>query len=548
MLEFNVLLLSAAVLSLLLLSRSPPTRQRFRRCIEIDTRSLAVFRVLLGVLIAADVVSRLRNFHYFYTDAGVVPRELALAVLPEHAFSVFLLSGNQYLALALFAAHFAVALQLVVGYRTRLATVLSFLLAVSLDYRNPLVLSYADTLFALLLFWATFLPLGERWSIDAMRSGREPEPSVAGLASFLVLLQAVSMYFVNATHKAESELWRSGEALVVVVGLDDMTFLFGDLLRTFPDLLQFGGLAWYYMVWFSPLLLLLVGRSRATYAGLFVVAHLLLAVTVRIGAFSFVSVAALVLFFQSRAWEDAAELSASVGASTSEVGSRLSAIGSRVGQVLPDASFDWPTDSDLPREAVRVLVVVVLLVSGASMAVENLQSAGIVHESHDFVLEDLVAPANEMLRIEQPSWTIFAPNPRDRDYYYVFPAETTTGGRLDVYNDRPLTYDRPYRALNRQYPTYRHRFYMNSVRRSALHGGYSGAHRYLAEYYCDTWEGSDGAQLRFVSMYAVGETVTPSTIDAPSERDRGVTLLYRHSCVEGEPARPIQPPPEDFER
>ena len=158
--------------------RFAAVREYLARCVRIDSRTLAVFRVFVGVLIVADLLLRSRNFSFFYTEDGVVPRSLAMDVTPDYAFSVYYLTTSSTLIAALFVLQGLIALQLIVGYKTRVATVLSFLFVVSLDHHNPFVLSYADTLFRLLLFWAIFLPLGERWSIDAAHRTRAPRPHV----------------------------------------------------------------------------------------------------------------------------------------------------------------------------------------------------------------------------------------------------------------------------------------------------------------------------------------------------------------------------------
>lgn len=133
-----------------------------RRCVTIDPSSLAAFRAAAALLILADVALRSRNFHFYYTDDGVVPEALARAYVGEGAVSVFFLTSDPGVIAELFALHALFAVLLLVGYKTRLATASSFLFVISLDHHNPLVLSYADTLFRMLLFWALFLPLGER--------------------------------------------------------------------------------------------------------------------------------------------------------------------------------------------------------------------------------------------------------------------------------------------------------------------------------------------------------------------------------------------------
>src|SRR5438046_8808627 len=41
---------------------------------DADARPLAAFRVALGLLLTYDIVDRLRDFHAFYTEAGLAAR------------------------------------------------------------------------------------------------------------------------------------------------------------------------------------------------------------------------------------------------------------------------------------------------------------------------------------------------------------------------------------------------------------------------------------------------------------------------------------------
>lgn len=136
---------------------------------------------------------------------------------------------------------------------------------------------------------------------------------------------------------------------------------------------------------------------------------------------------------------------------------------------------------------------------------------------------DLAAP----LGVSQPQWSVFAPTPRTTDRYYVFPARTADGEYLDVYNDRELTYDRPYDELQLQYGTYRERFYMNSVR---LDGYVGGTPPELAAYYCTEWAAERGVELTHVNTYVVLEDVTRDTVDDPSGRERSTRKIYSHGC------------------
>jgi len=502
------------------------------RAIAIDTRALAAFRILAASLIVADVVLRARNFTFFYTEEGVVPQSVATAMTADNAFSIYYYTTDSTVIAAFFLLTALVGLQLLVGYRTRLATIVAFLLVVSLDHHNPLVLSYADVLFRLLLFWGIFLPLGERWSIDALQADRKPRATVTSLASGAILSQMIFMYVLNGYHKTESGLWTGGEATPLILGLDNTTFLLGEFMRNVPTLLQFGGLTWYYILLFSPLLLVFRGRTRTLFVALFLGGHATFAVTVRIGAFPYVAIAGLILFLPPSFWDD---LEGLVRAGPL---ARLEAYRDpleRAGSRFPAFSYDRPT---VDRIRTGVYTVALIVAVGSVLVVPalgHLPVAGFVDD--DGGPEDRIDDRAEALSLTQPSWAVFAPHPRTTDRYYVFPAETEGGETVDAYNGRELTYERPYDELQKQFGTYRERFYMNDVRRGGPGDVVSES---LAEHLCESW-GDEATTLTHLNMYVVSEDVTLETIDDPDERDRDVRRFYEHGCGDNQPTA-IDPP------
>src|SRR6185436_1830720 len=64
-----------------------------------------------------------------------------------------------------------------VGYKTRLAQILSLIFVASMDGRILLIENGGYVVYNLLLLWTCFLPMGDRFSVDAMlasmRSRRE---------------------------------------------------------------------------------------------------------------------------------------------------------------------------------------------------------------------------------------------------------------------------------------------------------------------------------------------------------------------------------------
>ena len=520
---------------------------QLRDTVRVDTRSLAVFRVFIGLLVIADILLRSRNFSFYYTDDGVVTQELAQLYAPDGAVSVYYLTSDSTVIAALFVAQVLIAIALIVGFKTRIAMILTFIGVISLDFHNPLVLSYADILFRLLCFWAIFLPLGERWSIDAVHRDHSPRRSFAGIASALILGQMVYMYLRNGYHKSNDEtgLWQSGDAAPHVFGIDEMTYLLGDTMREFLPLIGIGGLMWYYMMLLSPLLLVFRGRLRYCFASLFVGGHLMFILTVRIGAFGYVAIAGLTLFFGAQFWRDSERILEALGLDSrvDRARIRLTESGRSAARRVPAITIDEEFYREF-RSALYTVglgFVVLGLVIGAvasGFAYADVSNAPMdIDERFDHA-EDRVHATQASIGVEQPDWGVFAPVPRSTDRYYVFPAETAGGDFVDVYNERPLSYDRPYDELQKQHSTYRERFYMNSIRRAGDDGK---APALLAEHICETWPEEHGQELVRINMYEIIENITLETVDAPEERDRYEFHRSSHACGDNEPGEIVTP-------
>src|SRR5687767_13442614 len=135
---------------------------------ELDLRSLGLARIAFAILILVDLSLRSLDLVAHYTDSGLLPR---IAII-EHPYSrwdwsLHLMNGSWQIQALLFLIAAVFAILLLLGYHTRLATIVSWALMVSLNSRNPLIV-VGDTLFRALLFWAIFLPWGNRLSIDAL--------------------------------------------------------------------------------------------------------------------------------------------------------------------------------------------------------------------------------------------------------------------------------------------------------------------------------------------------------------------------------------------
>ena len=144
-------------------------RQRLDQHLAVDLRSLAMFRVGLGLTLLADLFIRYLDVESLYSGSGVLPLE-ALAKLPHLTWdwwlSINVISDAVVWQQLCFFSGMVFAALLMIGWKTRWIAPVMLLLLHSIQARNPWVNYAADRLLFLLLLWSCFLPLDRHWAVS----------------------------------------------------------------------------------------------------------------------------------------------------------------------------------------------------------------------------------------------------------------------------------------------------------------------------------------------------------------------------------------------
>jgi len=287
-------------------------RNLVRDLFAIDLRSLALFRVSSALLLLADLAIRATDLNVMYTDDGMFPRaEIWQRITSIWNWSFHFASGASWYQAILFGISGVLALALAAGYATRIATIGSWLMLVSIHHRVPAVLSGAEILLRMLLFWAMFLPLGAAWSVDSWRAKRKGRvtphsdaATVLTVGSAAILLQMGQMYLFSAIFKSNAQ-WFHGEALAGILSHDFFALPPAAWLLRFPALLKDLTWATLALEWAAPLLLFSprwTGRFRLAAISALAAMHIGIGICLEVGLFSYVSLAGLSLFLPAAFW------------------------------------------------------------------------------------------------------------------------------------------------------------------------------------------------------------------------------------------------------
>ena len=280
-----------------------------------DLRSLATFRIVLAILVLVDLAIRSTDLAAHYSDQGILPRETLIQdnyIFSVYSFSLNMMNGQPAFQALIFVTAAVAAVAMLVGYRTRLATFIVWLLVLSIQFRNPLALNAGDILLHLLLFWSIFLPLGAIWSVDrARRSVREDEPGrlsmhFFSLATAGLFMQIAFVYWFTAIWKSGDEWLVDGTALYYTLSNDQLTTQLGSYLLNFPaalTVMTFATLALEALGPFALFSPVFTGPVRTATVAAFMSLHFGIWLTMEVGIFPWISAFCMVCFLPGWFWD-----------------------------------------------------------------------------------------------------------------------------------------------------------------------------------------------------------------------------------------------------
>ena len=315
--------------------KKPPLRARLRaRWPEIrahyfsfDPRSVGLARIGLGLLLFWDLWRRVDGIPTWYSNEGLLPNHAVLwRPDSDYLFSFFFAASTAGEAAVLFVLVALVYLCFFVGWHTRLFHLLSFACLVSVHSRGTFLENGGDVALNLLCAWTLFLPMGARFSIDAIRASlaakrestvaelagrdawraRTARP-VVSLAVLAILLQLSVIYYFNAVHK-HGWTWREGKAIHYVLYQERMVTWFGLLVRRYMTMPL--SMAMTYSTLLieiaAPLMILNPSkryRTRSIAILLYPALHLAFAAFLNLGQFSFNMMGYFPLLLSAADWK-----------------------------------------------------------------------------------------------------------------------------------------------------------------------------------------------------------------------------------------------------
>ena len=396
----------------------------FKRIFTLDIRALALFRIFIAFVLIGDITVRLSDVEAFYSNSGVLPLGMLHQGNYFNSFSISLhaMNGSVWFQTFLFLVGYFCALCMLLGYQTRLFTFFSFLLLLSAQNRNVLVLQGGDDFLRLCLFWAIFLPTNRIWSLDSRGSNKPDTYSIYHIGNVGYIMLLFSVYFFTAIMKHSPEWYRDGTALYYAFSIDQMIYPPAKWLYPYPKVLQALTFGTIYLELIAPILLLIPFKPKL-FKTLFVIGltslHLGIGLTMQVGYFFIISIAAMVGLWP-RAF------------------------------IRPfEQFFDWLEERRLPQlDSLKInlrqyrfprLGIGIGMMAIIVSLIWNIGNVAKIPGS----VRDVVRPIGLSSGLSQ-NWGMFAPTVFKADGWYVYEAVTEKGDTIDILKpNENLDYEKP---------------------------------------------------------------------------------------------------------
>lgn len=269
---------------------------------QVDARPLGLFRILFALLLLKDAVYHLFLGEIFYSDTGVAPRYLMADVYRDFRWSLMDYFGADWQVTLFFVLWIIVLIGLLLGYQTKLMTILNWVLILSIHERNILMLSGADTVMRVMSVWIMFLPLGRAYSLDRYLKPTLPETAFA-FPLRIVQLQFAFIYLATFMLKVHGIMWNDGSAVYHALQLRGFTHPIADWMIATAPYWMFQIATWFTLIAegaFFVFMFLPFEQPRLKAFGLLMMGsvHVGIGVLMAVPNFSMVMLACYFLFFE----------------------------------------------------------------------------------------------------------------------------------------------------------------------------------------------------------------------------------------------------------
>ena len=271
---------------------------------KVDSRALAIYRILIGWVCILDITRRWNYIDVFYSNQGIQTKA------DSQIFNIFNYIGNESIMVhILFLIGILFSINLMIGYKTKISHLITTIIIVGIHGQVPIVGNSGDTFLNSILMWTLFLPIGKSISLDSLiqslkefkeskvedlndrKIGINKPTQIYSIAYFAVLLQISAIYFLSALNRLDSSTWEKGTAFYKMHHLDGFITTFGYYIRDYINypISKFLSYSTLYLEYIVPFLIFIPFYKHIIRLILIIpltIFHIMIRLSMHVGLFS----------------------------------------------------------------------------------------------------------------------------------------------------------------------------------------------------------------------------------------------------------------------
>ena len=482
-------------------------KELLKKSFGLDYRSIAFFRICLAVLVLYDLFARMGDLGTFYTDAGIFTRSDLLKTSHAYRFSIYNIAGTYWAIFCLFIFNIFFAVKFLLGKNTFWSNLIVFVFNISIQNRNWFILNSGDTLLRVFLFWGLFLPMGARWSVDAIKNKAREKVYLAPSGAYAVL-QLCLMYWFTVSLKSHDIWVKDFTAVYYALQIDAFATPLGLWLGQpkfyeFHKVLTVGTLIWEYIGPILPFIPFATGYIRGFAVIAFLFMHVSFQLCLTIGIFSTVSLTGWAMFVPTGFWDwlERKKIFRILSGSLFSLGTFI------------DEFWEWKAPNLKYKEIVATFFFGFVVYFNFSTL-----------DGSSLKRPRWMSNLAQVLRLDQ-KWEMFAPFPMRDDGWFVMPGylEDKTAVNVYTFKEEPASFEKPKYVADMQ-SNMRWRKQILNLRKKE----HSQHRLWYAQWLCRTWnkDRKFGKRLELFDIYFMGE-LTHDNYRVSNKK----FLLWSHNCL-----------------
>ncbi len=239
---------------------------------------VSIFRICFGFLLCVIFIAYLPNWERFYDANGIMSLNDKTIPQIHNPLSIFCFTEGKVPVIFYWWLGFVSAIAFAAGYKTRVFTIILYVLYTSMMNRNYFIVYGEDNVIRMLLFYSCFAPLNYRLSIDSYLNKKLKSKVSEIWPIRLMQVNIVLIYLISTPYKLLYDpSWVNGEAIYWTVTSNNWSrFPYPDLFYKYGGILTklvtYGALlvefSFPILVWFKKTKLMALVLISALHIGI----------------------------------------------------------------------------------------------------------------------------------------------------------------------------------------------------------------------------------------------------------------------------------------